>query len=167
MRPRVKILFICTGNICRSPMAEAVLQDKVNGLGLQNDISVDACGTHGYHEGETADPRTLLTLQDQNVVAVPSLSRRLTGDDYRVFDVMIVMDAGHRHAITNNAPIGVDPHVEMMMHYAGEDGDVPDPYYGGDDGFDIIYDMIDRACDGIIQAYQAGHLLNNKQDSFA
>lgn len=140
------VLFVCTGNICRSPMAESVLRQMVEGM----DIHVDSAGTGGWHVGERADPRTLSVLARYGLPE-PSRARQVRSVDFDEFDHIIAMDEGHVRELSrwqNTDPAKVSLMMDWHPTQVGED--VPDPYYGGPDGFEHIYRMITEACEGFV-----------------
>ena len=151
----MKFLFVCTGNICRSPMAEAILRHKINAYGLDEIWECDSCGTYGYHEGEGADPRTLQILQQYQIDHKGLKSRALVGADYTDFDLILAMDRGHKQFLEQKMPMGMKADIRLMMEF-GHDPlhpDVPDPYYGIKGGFEAVYTMLDEACDGLLNYF--------------
>lgn len=151
MATQFKILFVCTGNICRSPMAQALFDHHVHMQGLQDILACDSCGTHGYHRGEGADPRTLQTLQNHNIATDGLMSRPIKGADYTDFDLLIAMDHTHKHHMLGQLPQGLTPEIRMMLDYTSG-GDVPDPYYDRDDGFEMVYQMLDTSVLALIKS---------------
>lgn len=134
-RPLMKILFVCLGNICRSPMAEAVMQHHINARGL--DIQVDSAGTGGWHAGESADPRTIAALRPHGI-SCPSRARQLTSQDFQDFDLILAMDTQNLRDIL--AWRGAVPSKVRLF----ADIDVADPYYGGKDGFQHMFQIIEN-----------------------
>jgi protein-tyrosine phosphatase len=145
-----RVLFVCSGNICRSPLAEAVFRAQVREAGLKARFEIDSAGMHGYHEGEGADPRTC-RMAKRFGVDVTSISRPVRPRDLERFDLLVAMDRGHRRQLL---AMGADPdRVVLMRDYEPEaDGpDVPDPYYGGDQGFEAVHHLVVRACRGLLE----------------
>ncbi len=164
------ILFVCMGNICRSPLGKAVFQLMTIQRGVEYKFMVDSCGTGGWHVGEGADPRTLAVAKKYNV-PITHRARQLSPlYDAAKFDLILAMDRRNIHDMQQMG-LGIadgkvrrlrefDPASLAAFHPHGEDAlDVPDPYYGGADGFDLMYHMIRAACDGLLT-----HLLNPKTD---
>lgn len=117
----------------------------------------DSAGTHGYHIGARADPRTLQTLRKKGVDETGLTARSLSGDDYTRFDVLVAMNRTHQSYMKGMMPMGLERPIPLMMDFAsGADwpSDVPDPYYGAGDGFNHVYRMLDDATDGLIEAYK-------------
>ena len=163
MSRQIKILFVCTGNICRSPMAEAMFNHKVESLGLDTYFRADSAGTHGFHQGAEADPRTIAKLQEKSVPAGGLVSRRLVGDDYTDFDYLVAMDRGHQEVMSAQMPLGLEKPTPLMMDYAQEQGwpsDVPDPYYGEGDGFEHVYQMLEDAIQGMLASLTQQYDIN-------
>lgn len=150
------VLFICLGNICRSPMAEAIFTSKVKERGLESLISVDSAGTGNWHVGEVPDSRTISTLAKHGIAWV-SRARQVKPSDFTEFDYVVAMDQANEADLVSWK--GSDPdRVSLMMDWAAEVGEeVPDPYYGGLDGFDKIFEMLDRAADGLLN-----HIVSNR-----
>lgn len=144
----VNVLFVCTGNICRSPTAEGVFRHRAAAAGLA--VRTDSAGTHGYHVGEPPDGRTIACAQRHGVDLSAQRARKFNAADFGAFDLIIAMDRSHLRAIQAMDPGGA-AEIALFMRYAGADGvDVPDPYYGGDDGFERVYRMIETGVDGLI-----------------
>lgn len=152
---RVGVLFMCMGNICRSPMAEGIFLHLAKQRGVLDRFDVDSCGTGGWHAGEPPDPRALAEAARHGVY-LPSLARQLAPrEDRRRFDLIVAMDAQNREdAIRAGVP---EAKIRLMRSFdpAAEEFDVPDPYYGGADGFGLVYDMLFAACGGLLD-----HLLD-------
>jgi protein-tyrosine phosphatase len=155
----VTVMTVCLGNICRSPMAAAVLRSKVDAAGLGDSVVVESTGTGGWHVGEQADPRARATLLAHGYD--PShTARQFRAADAEHVDLLLAMDAANLRSL--RSALGPDPRVQMfrsfdpsLTHVTPPDSrlDVPDPYYGGNDGFVDVLAMIERAADGVV-----GHL---------
>ncbi|MFD6284934.1 low molecular weight protein-tyrosine-phosphatase [Streptomyces sp. NPDC060205] len=150
-----RVCFVCTGNICRSPMAESVFRARVAEAGLDALVEVDSAGTDGWHEGDGADPRTVSVLET-NGYGSKHAARRFRPDWFSRLDLVIALDAGHLRALRRLAPTPADAEkVRLLRSYdvsAGADLDVPDPYYGGMDGFEECLEMVEAASGGLLAA---------------
>lgn len=150
-----KILFICTGNICRSPTAEGYMQKIVREAGLQEYIFVDSAGTSSYHQGDEPDGRSVECALGHGLDLRHLRSRPLCADDFAEFDLILAMDSQNIWNLEQKRPYG-DPRydravVKKLLEYAPAYGtDVPDPYYG-DHGFENVYQMITVACDNLLE----------------
>lgn len=144
-----KILFVCLGNICRSPLAEAIFAHKTQGMAYE----CDSAGTAAYHVGNQPDPRSI-DVAHKNGIAISHAARQFQVEDFEHFDLVLAMD---RSNYRNMAALvdGQPDNLKMMRDYdpvaTAGDMDVPDPYYGGLDGFDLIYDMMSRCIDQIVE----------------
>ena len=141
-----KVLFVCLGNICRSPLAEAIFKHKLKERGLETQIEADSCGTSNYHIGDNPDPRTIANAK-KNGVTIDHCGRQLSVDDLEDFDYILAMDSNN---FSNIHRILKDekhkPKIQMMRDYDPQGkGDVPDPYYGGEKGFQEVFDILDRS----------------------
>lgn len=144
------VLFVCLGNICRSPAAEGVLQQKLRERGHGDSVLVDSAGTAGYHSGEPADTR-MRQAAARRGYQLESLARQLEPNDITRFDLIVAMDRENFSNI-QQLSTGPSPHIRMLSDFL-DDGwprDVPDPYYGGDAGFEEVLDMIEAAAPRII-----------------
>jgi protein-tyrosine phosphatase len=154
-----RVCFVCTGNICRSPMAESVFRARVDEAGLEGLVEVDSAGTGDWHEGEGADPRTLSVLEG-NGYALDHTARMFEPSWFARLDLVIALDAGHLKALRRLAPTPEDAaKVRLLRSYdpaADGDLDVPDPYYGGRDGFEQCLEMVEAASAGLLAAVREG-----------
>ncbi|MEU0217118.1 low molecular weight protein-tyrosine-phosphatase [Streptomyces sp. NPDC006265] len=151
-----RVCFVCTGNICRSPMAEIVFRARVAEAGLDELVEVDSAGTGGWHEGDGADPRTVAVLEDNGYVG-DHTARQFRSSWFSRLDLVIALDSGHLGALRRLAPAEEDAEkVRLLRSYdpaAGDDDlDVPDPYYGGLDGFEECLEMVEAASTGLLAA---------------
>lgn len=145
------VLFLCLGNICRSPLAEGIFIHRAAERGVIDRFLVDSAGTGGWHAGERPDPRSVAVAR-RHGVDLPGRARKLVGDeDGQRFELVLAMDAQNaRDAVEMGVPAS---RVRLMRSFdptADAGAEVPDPYYGGDRGFDDVYDMLVRACDGLL-----------------
>jgi protein-tyrosine phosphatase len=136
----MRILFVCMGNICRSPTAEGVMRRLIDDAGL--DIEVDSAGTGGWHAGEPPDERATLAARRRGVT-LSGAARQVRPDDFERFDMLVAMDRGNLRELLALAP---DDEAAAKVRLLVADADVPDPYYGGDRGFETVLDMVETAC---------------------
>lgn len=151
----VKVLFVCMGNICRSPAAEGVFRHYVRQLGHEDRISIDSAGTIGFHTGSPADSRMQAAAKKRGY-RLESRARQVSVDDISAFDLIVAMD--HDNLRYLKAITGDDTgHIHLLGSFLPECSPndvipaVPDPYYGGNDGFERVLDMIESACPGLLQ----------------
>ncbi|KUF15759.1 low molecular weight protein-tyrosine-phosphatase [Streptomyces silvensis] len=149
------ICFVCTGNICRSPMAASVFRARVRDAGLDDIVVVDSAGTDGWHEGDGADPRTVAVL-DSAGFETEHVARQFQADWFARLDLVIALDRGHQRSLRRLASTPEDADkVRLLRSYdvsAGDDLDVPDPYYGDAEGFDECLTMVEAASEGLLEA---------------
>lgn len=156
-----RILFVCLGNICRSPLAEGLFLSKVEKAGLAQKYRVDSAGTSAAHEGELADARTRQNAQ-KNGVELCSRSRPFSKSDFSDFDLILAMDSYNYRRIREWEPAFLERTavVKMMRDFdlLSPGADVPDPYYGGERGFQDVFDMLDRSTEELLRQLETGLL---------
>lgn len=148
-----KILFVCLGNICRSPSAEAVMKKLVEDAGMSDRIIVDSAGIMGYHEGERADSR-MRAHAARRGYRLDSISRQVRTDDFFDFDLIIGMDDRNVDDLKQKAPdLESVSKIHQMTEYSRNKlyDYVPDPYYGGASGFELVLDLLEDACEGLLE----------------
>ncbi len=152
----VSVLFVCLGNICRSPMAEGLFQHMVEQAGLSDKISVDSAGTGSWHVGERAHSGTREELRKHGI-DYEGRARQLSRHDFDHFDYILAMDEDNLRDIQHAAPRRTNANIALFMDYAPDLGtrEVPDPYYAG--GFDRVYDLVEAACRGLLATLRAEH----------
>ena len=145
------VLFVCLGNICRSPLAEGIFANMAGQRGLADRFRVDSAGTAGYHAGEPPDRRSLAVAGARGV-QLPGVSRQITRRDLAGPVVVVAMDRDNRRHLERLCPPGSGAKIVMMRDYdpAAPGADVPDPYYGGTAGFQEVYDILERSCQGLL-----------------
>ncbi len=157
-----RILMVCMGNICRSPTAEAVLRAKLKVAGLERDVEVDSAGTHGhYHAGEKPDARAMKHAAARGYDLGKLRARRVQESDYTRFHWIFAMDEQNLAHLRQMLPIGTTAQLGLLMEHArGFAGvrDVPDPYYGAPSGFDRVLDLVEDACDGLVERLKAANV---------
>jgi protein-tyrosine phosphatase len=156
----IEVLFVCTGNICRSPTAEGVFRALVAREGLTAEISVDSAGTHGWHQGEPPDRRSITAAARRGIDIADQRSRPVTAADFKTFDYMIAMDGDNFDILSARRPADARARLDYFLDFAPEvqRREVPDPYYGGDGGFDDVLDMIEVASAGLLEDIREKHL---------
>lgn len=150
---KIRLLFVCLGNICRSPSAEAVMKKLVKEAGLENRIEIDSAGILGYHEGEMADSR-MRAHAARRGYKLDSLSRPIRTEDFFNFDLIIGMDNRNMDDLRQKAPdLESVAKIHQMTEYSHNKlyDYVPDPYYGGDSGFELVLDLLEEACHGLLE----------------
>ncbi|MEJ2173363.1 MAG: low molecular weight phosphotyrosine protein phosphatase [bacterium] len=149
----IGVLFVCTGNICRSPTAHGVFLHQVQAAGLAPRVRVDSAGTHDYHLGEPPDARAQAHARRRGYDLSALRARQVSRADFDAFDRILAMDRGHLKVLRRQAPTGYGG-LQLFMDYAQPPlgPDVPDPYYGGADGFERVLDMIERAAAGLLRS---------------
>jgi len=141
----VKVLFVCTGNICRSPTAEAVLRKM--SFDEKIPLHVESCGTHDYHVGEPPDERAQQHAKGRGYDLSAQRARQVSEHDFEEFDLILAMDRGHLRILEGMCPARLRSKLQLFLPGA----DVPDPYYGGAEGFERVLDLVEAACRGLLQ----------------
>jgi protein-tyrosine phosphatase len=151
-----RILFVCMGNICRSPTAEAVTSKFILNSRLESIIKVDSAGTHGYHIGEPPDPRSCEAAMKRGIDLSGLRARKVVPEDFERFDLLLAMDHDNLALLKRSARPEHHAKLGLFMSYASrfDTDDVPDPYYGGEQGFELVLDMAEDAARGLIEALQ-------------
>ena len=146
----VRILFVCLGNICRSPTAEAVMRGLVAEAGLQGQIQVESAGTGDWHLGHPPDERSVAAAAARGV-ELTGKARQVASGDFESFDLLIAMDRQNRDDLLRLARSEDDRgKVRLLRSYADGELDVPDPYYGGEDGFEAVVEIVERSCRALL-----------------
>lgn len=140
------ILFVCMGNICRSPIAEGVFRKLVADAGLSDAIDIDSAGTHGYHIGKMADSRARAAAKRRGYALDAIRARQIASDDFERFDYVLAMDRDNLALLREQASPAFHSRISLFLQFAsGRDGEVPDPYYGGAAGFEKVLDLVEDA----------------------
>jgi protein-tyrosine phosphatase len=148
----MRILFVCMGNICRSPTAEGVFRRVVAERAPGVEIEVDSAGTHDYHVGDPPDPRSIAAAARRGVDLRRLRAREVRDEDFERFDLIIAMDRLNREALLERSPAPFRERIRLFMEFAGDSEveDVPDPYYGGAPGFERVLDLAEEAAAGLL-----------------
>jgi protein-tyrosine phosphatase len=156
----MRLLFVCMGNICRSPTAEAVMRGLVAREGLDGDVEIDSAGIGSWHLGEPPDRRSTAAAQARGIV-LEGAARQVTQADFEAYDLLLAADEQNVAALRALAPDAEAAEKVVLLRAfdppsaAAGDLEVPDPYYGGADGFDHVIDLVQAACDGLLERLRA------------
>jgi len=151
MNPPIRVLFVCLGNICRSPLAEGVFRAVVAARGAEDEFVIDSAGTSGYHAGEPPDPGSVRIAREHGLDISRQRSRRLVDADFQRFDFIIPMDRSNRSRLVGGLPDERIPLIREFDCEALNNFDVPDPWGGGANGFSDVYEMLARSVDGLLE----------------
>jgi protein-tyrosine phosphatase len=148
----IRILFVCMGNICRSPTAEGVFRKIAREEAPELALEIDSAGTHDYHIGDRPDPRAIAAARARGVDLTPLRARQLDAVDFERFDLLLAMDRRNVSDALAIAPVTGRERLRLFMEYAPEASarEVPDPYYGGAEGFEEVLDLVERASRGLL-----------------
>ncbi len=148
----VRVLFVCTGNICRSPTAEGVFRNMVETAGLAGRIEVESAGTIAYHAGEPPDARAQEAALERGIDLGHQRARQLEDADFLGFDYLVALDTSHLIRLNELCPDGEGHRIRTLMEFAPRFGvdDVPDPYYGAMGGFDRVFDLVEAGAAGLL-----------------
>jgi len=136
------VLFVCLGNICRSPLAEGIFQSLVNQAGLSDQFTIDSAGTGNWHIGDPPDPRSIEIARRNGLDISHQHARQVEPADFKRFDIICAMDASNLSTLKARAPTGTSTNLRLFLNSPGQD--VPDPYFGGEDGFAQVYRMLEN-----------------------
>jgi len=159
---KVRVLFVCMGNICRSPTAQGVFCKLVEEARLTDLVEVDSAGTHAYHVGEPPDRRAQQTALRRGIDLSQQQARRIGPEDLQYYDYILVMDQDNYHAVSAICPegLGLERRLTLLLDYAPHlrTREVPDPYYGGANGFESVFDMVEAAAAALLDEIRRKHL---------
>jgi protein-tyrosine phosphatase len=160
MNTKIKVLFVCMGNICRSPTAEAVFRHYVERAGMSEHFLIDSAGTHDYHIGVQPDLRTQRAAQQRGYDMSELRGRQVEAEDFRRFDYVLAMDLANLAILQYLAPRKGGTRPGLFLEYARHhaEREVPDPYYGGEQGFERVLDMVEDGAQGLLQQISAQQL---------
>jgi protein-tyrosine phosphatase len=149
----MKVLMVCLGNICRSPLAEGILKQKLKQKGI--DVEVDSAGTGGYHIGALPDTRSIEIANKYGIDITDQRARKVRSVDFEEFDLIFAMDTYNYQDLCKSAKENEFDKIKMILNesHPKKNMSVPDPYYGGKDGFENVYQMLELACDKIVENY--------------
>ena len=148
----IKVLFVCLGNICRSPSAEGVFRKLVEDQGLHDVIEIDSAGTHAYHVGSPPDSRAQEAARRRGIDMTSLVGRRVDHGDFYIFDYVLAMDESNEYHLREMAPEEQIHKIKLFLDFAPQrsEREVPDPYYGGHSGFEHVLDLIEEASEGLL-----------------
>ena len=160
----IRVLFVCTGNICRSPTAEGVFRALVDAEGLGEAIEADSAGTHGYHVGDAPDTRAQVAAARRGIDLSGQRSRLFGAGDFETFDYVLAMDRMNYRTLSTACPAHARERLSLFLDFAPSLGldEVPDPYYGADDGFEEVLDIVEAASRGLLAAIREAHFRNRR-----
>ena len=155
-----RVLFVCTGNICRSPTAEGIFQMLVDNGGLSDQIETDSAGLGSWHSGAAPDPRSMETALRRGIDISAQQARTVRPNDFEQFNLVLAMNLSNFSALKDLCPNPLAARIRMFMDFApgAAKHDVPDPYHGADDGFERVFDMIETGAKGWLAELELNHL---------
>jgi len=155
----IRVLMVCLGNICRSPTAHGVFQQRVQESKLQERILVDSAGTGSWHIGESPDRRTAKAASARGYQLDHLVARQVESQDFLDFDYLLAMDRDNLAALRDQRPPDANCRIELFLDYSNHaENEVPDPYYSGVDGFELVLDMVEEASERLLEALIQRHL---------
>lgn len=160
MTARVRVLFVCLGNICRSPTAHGIFESLIEREGLQSQVDVDSAGTGGWHVGEAPDRRAAAAARERGYRLDHLRARQATPSDFLAFDYVLAMDQANLQALDAITPEDARTRARLFLEFGRnhDEREVPDPYYGGAGGFERVLDLVEDACEGLLADIRETHL---------
>lgn len=161
----ISVLFVCMGNICRSPMAEGVFRKRLGELADELSVRVDSAGTHSYHSGSPPDRRAQTAAARRGIDISMLQARRVEARDYERFDYILAMDRDNLDRLREESDTHHHKKIQLLLDFADRNryGEVPDPYYGGSHGFEKVLDLVDEAAEGLILELARQQRLNRRR----
>ncbi|SDU25886.1 low molecular weight protein-tyrosine-phosphatase [Geopseudomonas guangdongensis] len=148
----MRVLFVCLGNICRSPTAEGVMRHRLQQAGLAAQVAVDSAGTAAWHIGKAPDPRTCAAAAQRGYRLHELRARQVQAEDFARFDLILAMDHDNLRELQRLRPDSAGAELDLLLRRGGlAEHEVPDPYYGGSDGFERVLDLVESACERLIE----------------
>lgn len=148
----MRVLFVCLGNICRSPTAEGVMRHQLQQAGLAAQVAVDSAGTAAWHIGKAPDPRTCAAAAQRGYRLHELRARQVEAEDFARFDLILAMDHDNLRELQRLRPDSAGAELDLLLRRGGlAEHEVPDPYYGGSDGFERVLDLVESACERLIE----------------
>lgn len=159
MKDKISVLFICMGNICRSPTAEGVFRHLLREADLEDRVITDSAGTHAYHVGSPPDERAQITAKQRGIELSDLRARRVEEEDFEEFDYVLAMDRDNYSILAGLCPADKKENLSLFLQFAPElnETEVPDPYYGGEKGFDRVFDLVEAASKGLLADIRKRH----------
>jgi protein-tyrosine phosphatase len=156
---RIGVLFVCLGNICRSPSAQAVLEDRLERLGLAGRFDVDSCGTAAFNVGKQPDPRAIAAAERRGYRIAHQRARQIDDTDFARFRYIVAMDRSNLHTLQGWATPDFGGEIRLLMHFGAgrREAEIADPYYGAAEAFDVALDAIEYGVDGLLDYLCARH----------
>ncbi len=156
----IKVMFVCMGNICRSPTAHGVFRKLIQDEGLNDDIYIESSGTHAYHVGESPDSRAQSTARGRGIELGDLRAQKIKASDFENFDYVLAMDEDNYSILSSLCPSQYRDRLQLFLNFADDSSvrEVPDPYYGGASGFDYVFDLVEEGSRGLLADIRARHL---------
>ncbi len=160
MNDKVKVLFVCMGNICRSPTAEGVFRKVVEAAGMADEVHIESAGTHAYHVGSEPDRRAQAAAEKRGFMLSNIRARRVGDEDFEAFDLILAMDRENVVELRERAPHQHRNKVRLFLEFAEipRTTEVPDPYYGGESGFELVLDLVEQAAERLLERIRTRRL---------